>query len=437
MASCNSSGVPVLDALVGFFKFLGNPIGTIMEAVADFVLGAAIQVYGSLVTSIPTLTWEKSSGATGSNPTTAINNASQWVVVYLAVGSLLFASARMAIERRGDAGKTALKGILRVVFVSAAATTVLTAAAGLSDRYAQYLFDAGAEAQLAHIGRCTSGSTLQAFLLMVLAFLLLIAGIIQTILLYIRLGVMILLLGTLPIAAAASMTDWGAGWWRKHIGWMIAWLLYKPAAALVMYAGSVMISSDNSEVSIHERIAGIGIMLLSAVSLPALLRLVMPATAALGGSGAESGAMSAVGGTVASGARSIAGGSGSGGRSGPSGPSGSSRSGDGGSAGSSGASGSGGSSGSSGSSGKSGSSGAMGTKGVGAGGGGSGGGGPSGAGGGGAGAGAGASGALSKAAAAAGPAGMVAGAVITAAEIATRTAAGAVDGADGDQGHNP
>ncbi|WP_406355380.1 hypothetical protein OHB56_22905 [Streptomyces sp. NBC_01635] len=430
MASCNSSGVPVLDALVGFFKFLGNPIGTIMEAVADFVLGAAIQVYGSLVTSIPTLTWEKSSGATGSNPTTAINNASQWVVVYLAVGSLLFASARMAIERRGDAGKTALKGILRVVFVSAAATTVLTAAAGLSDRYAQYLFDAGAEAQLAHIGRCTSGSTLQAFLLMVLAFLLLIAGIIQTILLYIRLGVMILLLGTLPIAAAASMTDWGAGWWRKHIGWMIAWLLYKPAAALVMYAGSVMISSDNSEVSIHERIAGIGIMLLSAVSLPALLRLVMPATAALGGSGAESGAMSAVGGTVASGARSIAGGSGSGsgGRTGPSGPSGSSRSGDGGSAGSGG---------SSGSSGKSGPSGAMGTKGVGAGGGGSGSGGPSGAGGGGAGAGAGASGALSKAAAAAGPAGMVAGAVITAAGIATRTAAGAVDGADGDQGHNP
>ena len=36
------------------------------------------------------------------------------------------------------------------------------------------------------------------------------------------------------------MTDWGAGWWRKHVGWLIAWLLYKPAVGLIMYSGSVM-----------------------------------------------------------------------------------------------------------------------------------------------------------------------------------------------------
>ncbi|MBQ0827511.1 hypothetical protein [Streptomyces tagetis] len=425
MASCSSTGVPVLDALVGFFKFLGNPIGTIMEAVADFVLGAAIEVFGSLVTSIPTLTWSESQGGgEGGNPASTINQASQWIVVYLAVGSLLFAAARMALERRGDAGRTALKGILRVVFVSAAATTVLTAAAGVSDRYAQYLFDEGAKRQLEHIGRCTTGDTLQSFLLLVLAFLLLIAGIIQTILLYIRLGIMILLLGTLPIAAAASMTDWGAGWWRKHIGWMIAWLLYKPAAALVMYAGSVLVSSDNGEVSIHERIAGIGIMLLSAVSLPALLRLVMPATAALGGAAATNGAMSAAGGALASGARSVAGGSGSGGRAGQSGPAGASRAGSGGAAGASGASGASGLSGGAGGTGKGGPSGAVGGRGAGAGGGGSGPGGAA------------ASGAAGRAAAAAGPAGAIAGAAITAAQVVTSTAAGAVDDADGDRGHN-
>ncbi|MEV7860765.1 hypothetical protein [Streptomyces hirsutus] len=409
MASCSDTGVPVLDALVGFFKFLGDPIGTIMQAVADFVLGAAIEVYASLVTSIPTMSWRDG------GPADKINAISQWIVVYLAVGSLLFASARMAIERRGEAGTTALKGILRVILVATAATTVLTAAAGVSDRYAQHLFAAGAEEHLKGIGECTDGSTLQAFLMLILAFLLLIAGIIQTILLYIRLGVMVLLLGTLPIAAAASMTDWGSGWWRKHLGWLIAWLLYKPAAALVMYAGSVLITSDSDE--IHERIAGIGIMLLSAVSLPALLRLVVPATAALGGA-SESKAMSAVGGGLATGARSIAGGSGSNGRTGPSG---SSSSADGGAAGASG---------------KGGPSGSTGAKGTGGGGAGQSGASGAGAGAGAGGGGAAASGAASKAAAAAGPVGAIAGAAITVASVVASTASGAVDDADGSKGNN-
>ncbi|MZF86283.1 hypothetical protein, partial [Streptomyces sp. SID5643] len=324
------TGNPIVDIAVGFFSFLGDPIGTIVEGVANAVLAGAIAVFGALTTGIPTLS--------GTTTAQDINSQTQWIVVYLAVGSLLFASARMAIERRGAAGTTALKGILRVVLVSGAATTVVTAAAALSDDYSTYLFNAGAEKQLSAVGACSDGNGIEAFLLLVLAFLLLIAGIIHTILLYIRLGVMILLLGTLPLAAAASMTDWGGGWWRKHLGWMIAWLLYKPAAGLVLYAGSAMISSGRDGGSdINERIAGIGVMLLSAVALPALLKLVVPATAALGGASAMSGAMSTVGGSLASGARSLGTSGGSGGQSGPRGASGAS--GSGGSGGSQGASG--------------------------------------------------------------------------------------------------
>ncbi|MET8811849.1 hypothetical protein ABZW47_07590 [Streptomyces sp. NPDC004549] len=420
--SCDD-GNPLLNALVGFFSFLGDPIGTIMKGIADFVLAAAVEVFGDLITSIPTLP--------NTDTSKDINNQSQWIVVYLAVGSLLFAAARMAVEQRGDAGKTALKGILRVILVSGAATTVVTAAASLSDRYSDYLFQQGAQRQLDSIGQCSDGGGIQAFLLMVLAFLLLLAGIVQTVLLYIRLGVMILLLGTLPLAAAASMTDWGAGWWRKHVGWMVAWLLYKPAAGLVMYAGSVMTtysSGDGDGSDVNVRIAGIGVMLLSAVALPALLKLVVPATAALGTGGAMPGAVSAVGGGIATGARSLGGASGGGGsagpggRGGPSGPSGASgTSGGGGSAGRSGMAGASGESGASGSSGASGARPAA--SGAGAGGG--------------AGGGAGAAAGAGRAAAAAG--GPVGAAVVVAASAAQalgRTAAGAVDGADGNHGHN-
>ncbi|MFJ4821048.1 hypothetical protein [Streptomyces sp. NPDC088801] len=400
------TGNPIVDIAVGFFSFLGDPIGTIVEGVANAVLAGAIAVFGALTTGIPTLS--------GTTTAQDINSQTQWIVVYLAVGSLLFASARMAIERRGAAGTTALKGILRVVLVSGAATTVVTAAAALSDDYSTYLFNAGAEKQLSAVGACSDGNGIEAFLLLVLAFLLLIAGIIHTILLYIRLGVMILLLGTLPLAAAASMTDWGGGWWRKHLGWMIAWLLYKPAAGLVLYAGSAMISSgQNGGSDINERIAGIGVMLLSAVALPALLKLVVPATAALGGASAMSGAMSTVGGSLASGARSL--GSAGGGGGGQSGP-----------RGASGASGAGGAGGSQGTSGTAGMSGPSGTGGAGQ---------PS-ASGAGAGGGGAAAGAGRAAAAAGGPVGVAVGAAVTAAQIVGRTASGSLEGADPDKGHN-
>ncbi|MCF3136853.1 hypothetical protein [Streptomyces olivochromogenes] len=401
------TGNPVIDLVKGFFSFLGNPIGTIIELVANTILAGAVAVFGALITGVPTLT--------GTATAKDVGSQTQWLVVYLAVGSLIFASVRMALERRGTAGVTALKGILRVILVSGAATTVVTAAAAVADDYSTFLFNAGAQQQLNNVGACSNGDNVQSFLLLVLAFLLLISGIIHTILMYIRLGVMILLLGTLPLAAAASMTDWGAGWWRKHIGWMIAWLLYKPAAGLVLYAGSAMITSGGKGGDINARIAGIGLMLLSAVALPALLKLVVPATAALGGASAMSGAMSSVGGALATGARSLGGaGGGSGGQAGPTG--------------SKGASGTGGSSGSAGPGGEAGASGSGGANGVGRGG-------APGAGAGAGGAGA-AGGAGRAAAAAGGPAGAAVAAAVTAAQVVGRAASGSLEGADGELGHN-
>lgn len=406
-------GNPAANLVKGFFSFLGDPIGTIINLIADTILAAAVAVFAALTNQVPTLAGTASSKHIGSQ--------TQWIVVYLAVGSLIFAAARMAVERRGDAGKTALKGILRVVLVSGAGTTIITAAAAVADSYSNHLFNEAVENSLKNVGACSSGSGIQAFLLLILAFLLLIAGIIHTILMYIRLGVMILLLGTLPMAAAASMTDWGGGWWRKHIGWMIAWLIYKPAVGLVLYAGTVMISSGSDDAyggsKVNERIAGIGVMLLSAVALPALLKLIVPATAALGGGSAMSGAMSSAGGALASGARSIgSSGSGGGGSSaGPRGASGASSSG-GGSGGGPKASPTGSGGGGGGGS----SSGGSGASGSGAGGGASGGG-AAGAG---------------RAAAAGGPAVAAAAAAVSAAQVLGKVASGSLDGADGDKGHN-
>ncbi|HWS32541.1 MAG TPA: hypothetical protein VN408_07335 [Actinoplanes sp.] len=307
--SCETGNI-----LKDFFSFLGNPVGTIVDIIARLILRAAISIYGQIFTSVETVPGPNG----GTSVQLQISDQLQWVVAYVAVGSITYASIRMAIERKAQSGTTALKGILRLILVAGGGSWIVTKLAIISDSYTAHLF---ANATLDVIsGSVCSGGGIEPFLKLILAFLLIIAAIVQLILLYVRLGILILLLGTLPLAAVASMTDWGMSWWRKHLGWLIAWLLYKPAAALIMFAGVAMVESGQTSPkpiagesapivfeaatsNANVRIAGIAVLLLSAVALPALLKLVMPATAALGTGGA--GATTAVAGAAATGAMSI------------------------------------------------------------------------------------------------------------------------------------
>jgi hypothetical protein len=226
----------------------------------------------------------------------------------------------MALDRRGESGTTALKGILRVILVSTAATAMINVFVRLMDLYSQHLLR-GSLLNLMEGIDCSDD--IPDMLLLVIGCLLIIAGIIHALLMWVRLGVMIVLMGTLPMAAAASMTDWGGTWWRKHIGWMTAWLLYKPTVGLVLYSGAVMVDSSEAHTNTDTQIAGMGLLLLSAVALPALMRIIVPAAAALGGDSVGDATMGIAGG-LASGAKSLADSAGrnGGGDSGAKGPSG-------------------------------------------------------------------------------------------------------------------
>ncbi|MFI6130617.1 hypothetical protein [Micromonospora sp. NPDC051141] len=300
MAECATGDavyIGEIGQVVGFFE---RGIDGILSDIAGAILGAAVELFANLG-DVPTLGDE------------TINNQihlqTNWLVVSIAVASLLAAAFRMALLRRGQALWTALLGLVRMVLTVGAAWTVLNLLATEADRYSDHLYDQGIKAQLKLIANCgTDGLT--AFLLIIIGLLLLVAGCIHVILMYLRLGAMVLLTGTLPLAAAASMTESGGGWWRKHIAWMVAWLAFKPVVGLIMYSGAAMIGSVDGDAK-HYKLAGAAILLMAAVALPALMRLVVPAMAALGsgdGVGAGVGAGAAAAGAVASGARRIAGG---------------------------------------------------------------------------------------------------------------------------------
>ncbi|WP_406373934.1 hypothetical protein OG788_26600 [Streptomyces sp. NBC_00647] len=254
-----------------------------------------------------------------SGPVGLIDQQVDWIVAYVAVASLLIAAIRMALERKGQPMKQAFMGMWKVILVGAVAVPVVQALTRASDLYAQHVYE---KSDLGNTASTVLGvlTLNQPGLILIFGLLVMLSSFVQICLMYIRIGVMIMLVGTLPLAAASSMTGWGEGWWRKHVGWLAAWLLYKPAAALIIYSATSMTKDTKN---LDQTIAGLGMLIMAVFALPALLKLIVPATAALGGTSGGTVALNATN-NIATGAVSIAaGGSGGGGGGGAAGPQGS------------------------------------------------------------------------------------------------------------------
>jgi len=195
-----------------------------------------------------------------------------------------------------------------------------------------------------------AGTVATAFIAIALGIVAFLATVIQIVLMLVRGGMLVLLVGTLPLVAAFSNTEMGRHWFKKAFGWLLAFALYKPAAAIV-YAAAFTLAGQQGALDL---LAGVAMLVLAILTLPALLRFLVPATSAVAGgggagrilAGAAGGAMMM--GAMPSGAAKVASSASAGNeQGGAGGPSGASLPGGGSGASGSGANGSGGSPGSS------------------------------------------------------------------------------------------
>ena len=242
------------------------------------------------------------------SPVAAIQANIGWITTCTAVVCILVAAGRMAIRRRGEPGTVLAMGLARLVIVSAVATFLVQAAGKLGDTFSADLMSSAHLGSTGWSGVISTTALAGAFaggdgMLLVVALLVIFSSLIQLALMILRVGLMVILTGTLPLAAAASMSDWGQTWWRKHVSWLTAWLLYKPAAAL-LYAAAFTLT-DGTNRSGVEVISGFMLLILSILILPALLKVIVPMTASLGAASSGTLAMGAAG-AVATGAIKIA-----------------------------------------------------------------------------------------------------------------------------------
>ena len=318
-----------LDAVTGIpGDIAGSVAGGVIEELAEAVteaVGKAVASVGTLWVKVgtPNLT-TTNGGTTPSDAVGFLQGSLFWYMTVAAVVAVIVAGGKMAWEQRAQPGRDLVKGLLTLVIVSGAGLTAISLATVAADGFARWIIDNSLEdgdfgKNITIMLGLTAVSGLGAIIVIVLGLAAFMASLIQIALMVVRGGMLVILAGILPLSAAATSTEWGRSWFKKCIAWLIAFILYKPAAAIV-YAtafrltGSDVFGGDSDE--LMAAVTGLVLMVLALVALPALMRFVTPMVGAVASGGGGGGGTMAAGAAMAAmptGAMRVAGGSSNGG----------------------------------------------------------------------------------------------------------------------------
>ncbi|KRE61809.1 hypothetical protein ASG92_20535 [Arthrobacter sp. Soil736] len=242
----------------------------------------------------------------------------------LAVFAVLIGAGRMIWEQRGEPLRQVAVGLVRFILVSAGGVAAIQLLVTASDGLAKWLIDeatagVGFGANLALM--INLSGNIGVILVIVLGLIAVIISLMQLVLMVFRSGLLVVLAGIFPTTAAFTNTEMGRQWFQRCVGWIIAFVLYKPAAALI-YAtafkltGANVFGKEDDGTGGVKILAGLGLMFIALIALPALMRFVSPMVGAVAGGSGGGAAMGAMAGSLATGAinkGSFSGGSRSGG----------------------------------------------------------------------------------------------------------------------------
>lgn len=252
---------------------------------------------------------------------TASNNASSvvgflqnqlwWYTAGLAILSIIVASARMAWQQRGEPLRELAGSLLTLIAVSGAGLTVIVLGTAAADAFSVWILSNSTDCDVTNGESNCFGTNIFAMIALtatspigligvfLLGLLALLMSYIQILLMVVRGGMLVILGGILPVTASFTNTEMGRMWFKRAIGWTIAFILYKPAAAIVYAAAFRMTGTDlfkTDGTGLLQILTGLALMLIALVALPALIRFVAPAVAAVaGGAGGAALAVGAIG----------------------------------------------------------------------------------------------------------------------------------------------
>ncbi|WP_242460130.1 hypothetical protein [Clavibacter michiganensis] len=230
--------------------------------------------------------------------------ASQWfrdtnlpLNVSLFTLGLIVAGIRIMLSVRGEPLKDAVSGVIRVLAITTAGAAAIKVFAWGSDAYSQYILQVS--------GVNAGGSALIMSFASNFPALALIFGLVgilavacQWIIMIVRDATLPLLNAFWPSAAAGSLFERGQQAFEKVTSWIIAFLIYSPiAAAIYAYAWRLK-SGDDGPGGV---LTGLTLIGLAVLTLPALMRLLVPAVSAVGRASGGTMALGAIAAAVSAG----------------------------------------------------------------------------------------------------------------------------------------
>ncbi|MET4095761.1 type IV secretion system protein TrbL [Arthrobacter sp. UYCu712] len=281
---------------------MGNMAKAIMEGMSQMVT-----TLSTFWVSMPTVNLASSDGATPSPIVSMVNSELMLWTLTLAVLAVILGGIRMIWEQRGAPLKDLLRSLITLALVSGLGLGVISILVIAADAFSAAIIDRSTDgkgfAEAMSLLVVTGQTGIGVFILIVLGLIGLIASLVQVVLMVVRSGMLVILAGILPTTAAFTNTEMGRQWFQKAVGWTIAFILYKPAAAIVYSVAFLLMGNNSGEDSLITSITGFTLMIVALFALPALMRFVTPMVGAVA-SGGGAGAGAAVG-AMATGAVSM------------------------------------------------------------------------------------------------------------------------------------
>ena len=293
---------------------VGKVVGSVAGAAASSALSGIASAIQSGVAWIVTnsIDWWVHIPSPDLATQPAVGRLQQWMLplaVAVAVLGLIIAGGKMALTHKANPLIDVGSGLVIIAATSAIGVLLPTLLLKAGDAWSAWVLQTSTGGQFA--SRLTNLLTLGGAapaVVVVLGVVAIIISAIQALLMLFRQAALITLAGTLPLAAAGTLTPATRIWFKRVTGWMLALIFYKPAAAAVYATAFILIGSGKG---LRAILMGFAMVLMSLLALPVLIRFFTWTTGQVADSAAGGGFLqTALSGAVAIGALRSYGGSG-------------------------------------------------------------------------------------------------------------------------------
>ena len=174
--------------------------------------------------------------STNSSVINTLDSLTRPLVAFAALLGLIVGAVRMAWTARAEqSGQSIVRGLMLMVAVTAAGGTIVELLLTGFDQLATYILNHGFDSQSVgtRLGGLGALPGVGGGLVFLLALFGMLASLVQVGMMLVRGAILAVLVGILPVAAGAAITDAGYAWFKKLCGWIFSFALYKLAAAII------------------------------------------------------------------------------------------------------------------------------------------------------------------------------------------------------------